>query len=124
MPDPMPTAKGGQGRVRQVRSTGLQLLQHTYQIALAHRQQFQDLLPVGLAYLRTLERWYLRRVGAQHLAHRLPADLQCPRDLALAHLLRMQFQNRPSLNVTQHPPLLFRLRWVDVGSWRPDGQAP
>jgi hypothetical protein len=33
LPDPMPAAEGGQGRVRQVRSTGLQLLQNTYKTA-------------------------------------------------------------------------------------------
>src|ERR1019366_4412665 len=128
LPDPMPAAEGGQRRVRQVRSTDQQLFLDPYQIALAQRQQFQNLLPVGIAYLRPRQRRHLRRTGLQHFAHCQPADLQHPRYLALAHLLRIQFQNRGSLALTQHPPLLVgvgwvRLRWVDGGSLPPDGQA-
>ena len=72
-----------------------------HKIPFAARQQLQDLLPIRFGFLRTLQHRHLRGVGTKHLAHSQTRDAQHPRDLSFLHSLRMQFQNRGSLTLTQ-----------------------
>ena len=70
LPDPVAAAEGGQRLVGQLRAAGHQLLMDPDQIPLALVHQLEDLLPVGLGLLPTIEFGHLRRTGAQHPAHR------------------------------------------------------
>src|SRR5712692_7526752 len=74
----------------------------SHEIPLALVEELQDLLPVRLGFLGSLQLRYGDRVGAQDFAHGHTGDPQYPRDLAFAHLLRVQFQNRGALRLAQH----------------------
>jgi hypothetical protein len=52
--DAMPAAEGGQGGIRQLRSTGQQIFMDSHEIPLAVAEKLQDLLPVGLGFLGTV----------------------------------------------------------------------
>jgi len=74
----------------------------SHEIPLPVAEKLQDLLPVGLGFLGAMEFRRLRRVRANHFAHRQTGDSQHPRDLVLAHSLDAQFQNRGALRLAQH----------------------
>jgi hypothetical protein len=70
LPDRVAAAEGGQRLIRQRRPATHQLLMDSDQVPLALVQQIEDLLPVGLGLLSTIQFGHLRRTGAQHPAHR------------------------------------------------------
>src|SRR4051812_2775129 len=74
----------------------------SHEIPLALAEKLQDLLPVRFGFLWTLQLRHCGGVRAQDSAYCHAGDSQYPRDLAFAHLLRIQFQNRGALRLTQH----------------------
>src|ERR1019366_2107553 len=110
LPDALPPAETRQRLIRQHRATRHQILMDSHEIPLARHQKLQDLFAVRFLFLRPLDLRHVGGVGAQHGAHRLPRHLQHVGDLASAHSLRAQFQNRRSLCLAQHVsvPVPFR----------------
>ena len=76
MADPMPPAKRGKGRIRDLDALGGQLFVHPNQIALALGEELEDLLAVGPRFLRPIKARDRRRAGGQHRPHRSPGDRQ------------------------------------------------
>src|ERR1700689_971721 len=74
----------------------------SHEIPLALVEKLQDLLSVRFGFLRTLQLRYCGGVRAQNVANRHTGDSHHPCDLPFAHLLRIQFQNRGALRLTQH----------------------
>src|ERR1700689_945701 len=77
----------------------------SHEIPLALLEKLQDLLPVRSGFLRTLQLRHGGGVRAQDFANSHAGDPPFPRDLALAYLLRIQFQNRGALRLAQHAAL-------------------
>ena len=80
------------------------------QIPLAALQQLENLLPVGLGFLGPIQQRYIRLVRTNDSAHRQAGEPHDAGDLASAHPLRSEFQNRRPLTFAQHalpPPLGF-----------------
>src|SRR5450759_877201 len=74
----------------------------SHEIPLARLQKVEDLFAVRFRFLRPLDFRHVGGVRSQHFAHRQARQLQHVRDLAFAHSLRTQFQNRGSLCLAQH----------------------
>src|SRR5260370_45641 len=100
--DSVPAANRGQCGIRQLRAARQQFLMDSHQIPLALVEKLQDLLPVRLGLLRTLQLRHSGGVRAQDFAYGHAGDPQHPCDLAFAHFLRIQFQNRGALRLAQH----------------------
>ena len=78
------------------------LLMDSHEIPLARYQKIEDLFAVRFRFLRPLDLRHVGGVGSQHFAHGRPRQPQHMCDLAFAHSLRAQFQNRGSLCLAQH----------------------
>ncbi len=74
LPDPMAAAEGGQRLIRQRRPARHQFLMDPDQVPLALVHQLQNLLPVGLGLLRTVELVELQ----SHGRHRFGISLEPP----------------------------------------------
>ena len=68
-------AEGGEGRVGQLYSRGPKLLMDPDQISLAGIEELQDLPPVWLGSLRSVEGWRRHRVRPDHLPDYPARDL-------------------------------------------------
>src|SRR5438309_1795086 len=74
----------------------------SHEIPLALLEKLQDLLPVRFGFLGSIQFRHGGGVRAQDFAYGHAGDSQHPRDLAFAHCLRVQFQNRGALRLAQH----------------------
>ena len=108
----LPATERRQRRIRQRRAIRDQLLMDSHEIPLAGSQKIEDLLAVGLGFLRPLYFRYLGGVRAQHFAHGRSRQLQHACDPAFAHSFRTQFQNRGSLFLAQHVRVSVPFRFV------------
>ena len=117
--DALPAAEPGQRRIRQRRAGRRQFLMDSHEIPLAGDQKIEDLLPVGFGFLRPLDFRNVGGVRTQDFAHAQARQPQHARDLAFAHSLRAQFQNRGALRLAQHVWLPAPFRFVP-----PSGGVP
>ena len=104
--DAVPPAERRQRRIRQLRAARHQLLMDSHEIPLARgRKAPGSVARYGSAFSARCNLRHGGGVRAQDFAHRHAGDPQHPRDLAFAHSLRVQFQNRGALRLAQHAVL-------------------
>ena len=70
--DALPAAERSQRRIRQRRAAAYEFLMDSHEIPLAGSQKIEDLLAVGLRFLRPLDFRNLSGVRAQYFAHGWP----------------------------------------------------